>query len=207
MSRKLIIGLTGGIGSGKSTVAKILAEHGAAIIDSDRINRDQLARPEVMGELRSWWGDSIIKQVDGDDVVDRSRVGEIVFADDEQRQRLERLLHPRIEKQRKTLIRRLIGEPSVRMIVLDSPLLLEAGLGDECDAVVFVDADDDVRRQRVTQLRGWSETDWKSRENSQLALDKKRARSDYIVVNNSSDPAQLSAAVTELIKMLDCLAG
>lgn len=203
MSRKLIIGLTGGIGSGKSTVANILADLGAAIIDSDRINREQLAQPEVMDELRSWWGDSIVTTRDGRGVVDRRRVGEIVFADDAQRRRLEQLLHPRIEKQREALIREYENDPSVRLIVLDSPLLLEAGLGDECDAVVFVDTDDAVRRQRVTQHRGWSETDWKSRENSQFALDKKRARSDYIVVNNSSDPAQLRMAVTELLKSLN----
>lgn len=203
MSHKLIIGLTGGIGSGKSTVANILASMGAAIIDSDRINREQLAQSEVMDELRSWWGDSVITNASGGDVVDRGRVGEIVFADDEQRRRLEQLLHPRIEEQRKALIRQYQNDPSVRMIVLDSPLLLEAGLGDECDVVVFVDADDDVRRRRVTRHRGWSETDWKSRENSQFALDKKRARSDYIVVNNSSDHAQLRMAVTELLKSLN----
>lgn len=168
------------------------------MIDSDRINRAQLALPEVVDELRSWWGDSILQQTDGGRVVDRRRVAEIIFDAPDQRVRLERLLHPRIEKERERLIERYERDPDIKLIVLDAPLLLEAGLKPQCDAVVYVHADDEVRYARVRATRGWSESEWKRREKSQFALDKKRARSDHVIVNNSSDPAQLREAVAEL---------
>lgn len=198
LSRKLIIGLTGGIGSGKSTVARLLGEFGAAVIDSDALSRMQLAHPEVIDELRRWWGDSVITESESGPDVNRRRVSEIVFDDPAQRKKLERLIHPRIEKERHRLVQQYANDNNVKLIVFDSPLLLEAGLGTECDAVVYVHADDDVRRQRVTKDRGWTESEWRKREKSQMALDKKQATSDYMVVNNSSDTTQLRASVFEL---------
>jgi dephospho-CoA kinase len=170
---------------------------GAAVIDSDELNRAELSRPEVIRRLRLWWGDSVL---DNDGRVDRARVAEIVFHDPEQRIRLEQLLHPRIARERERLIETHQRDDAVVAIVLDTPLLVESNLVRRCDVVVFVDAEFEVRRERAVAHRGWSEEDWMRREKSQNALDKKRERADYVLVNNSSDLAQLCADVRTLFE-------
>lgn len=204
MKAKPIIGLSGGIGSGKSTVARLLAECGAAVIDSDELNRQELQSPEVIETLVSWWGEGVRRKEDGrgNSGLDKDRIAKIIFSDAEQRKRLEQFVHPRIARQRDRLIATYQLDPSVKLIVVDSPLLLESGTDRACDQVVFVDADDAVRLERVTGRRRWSAEDWKSREKSQIALDKKRSRADHVVVNNSSDLAQLRTAVSLLYRKL-----
>ena len=93
-------------------------------------------------------------------------------------------------------------DDAVRFIVLDSPLLVEARLDRICDAVVFVEASDAVRLQRVRETRGWSEAEWIQREKTQNALDKKRSRADHVVVNNSSDLDELRNTVLDLLSGL-----
>lgn len=204
LKRKPIIGLVGGIGSGKSTVARLLAECGAAVIDSDELNRQQLQSPEVIETLVSWWGEKVRRKEDGrgSSGLDKEQIARIIFKDAGQRRRLERFVHPRIGRERDRMIAAYEHDPTVGLIVVDSPLLLESGSDQSCDQVVFVDADDSVRLERVTQGRGWSAEDWKSREKSQIALDKKRSRADHVVVNNSSDLAQLRTAVQILYRKL-----
>jgi len=179
---KLIIGLAGGIGSGKSTVARILGECGAAVIDSDRINAEQLESPEVIDTLVAWYGPTVR---DSDGRIIRSELARIVFSDQEQRRRLEELLHPRIDRRRRELIEEYARDPAVRAVVMDSPLLFEAGLDRSCDTVIFVDAPLDRRRRRVGSSRGWAEDELDHREKLQKPLDIKRSRADHIVVNNS----------------------
>ena len=133
---KPVIGLAGGIGSGKSAAASILAELGAAIIDSDQLNHEELSRPEVVNELRRWWGDRVLRP---DGTVDRAAIREIVVADSSQRERLERLVHPRIARRSKERMRRLQRDRVCRAIVWDAPLLYEANLANQCDCVIFVD--------------------------------------------------------------------
>ena len=197
MQNKPIIGLAGGIGSGKTTVADLLGELGAAVISSDALNREQLADAEVRETLRQWWGEKVVRP---DGALDRSQIAGIIFEDQRQRRRLEDFLHPRIARERDRLIEAYGGDAAVRAIVLDSPLLVESHLDVMCDAVVFIDADDVVRRKRVTDGRGWTETEWRRREKTQNALDKKRERADYVLVNNSSDLALLRTQVEELLQ-------
>ncbi len=180
-------------------MAALLAERGAAVIDSDALNRAQLGMPEVVDTLTSWWGTSICGP---DGALDRERIAEKIFADESERRKLERFLHPRIAAHRERLIEAYQRDPAVGAIVLDSPLLQESGLWRRCDAVLFVDADDAVRRERVVQHRGWTEAEWRRRENSQFALDKKRSNADYVVVNNSWDLDELRLAVHELVARL-----
>lgn len=199
-TRKPVIGLTGGIGSGKSTAAAVFAEAGCAVINSDALNSAQLAKPEVIAELVSWWGDGILG---ADGQLNRKEIASVVFKDQDQRKRLEAYLHPRIARESQDLKARFQSDPSVRAIVLDSPLLLEAGLDAQCDAVIFVDADDQTRLLRVVQSRGWSEDQWRRREKSQFALDKKRGRADHVLANNSSDLDELRSSVDDILQSIE----
>lgn len=198
--RKPVIGIVGGIGSGKSLVAKVLRELGAAVIDSDRLAHAELNHPEVQAELRKWWGDAVF---DHSGLVDRRAVGRVVFRDPAELQRLERLLYPRIEAVRQRMMASLESDAAVRAFVLDAPKLYEAGLDRSCDAVVFVDADREVRLARLCESRGWSSDELQRRENLQDPLDSKRARADYVVSNNSS-PDDLRRQV---IRVFDLILG
>jgi dephospho-CoA kinase len=181
--RKPIIGLAGGIGSGKSTVAKILSELGAGVIDSDALARQELNSEEVKTALRRWWGDDVFLS-DGN--VARQMIAKIVFGDSSQRHRLEALLHPRISVRREVMISEFEKDPRIRMVVIDSPLLYETDLDLMCDAVIFVEASQEQRGARSEKERGWPDGEVNRREKLQLGLDTKRARADYICSNNSS---------------------
>lgn len=174
--------MAGGIGAGKSTVAAILAELGAGVIDSDRLAREELSDPMVADTVRQWWGPFVCH---ADGTVDRARVAQIVFGDPRERARLNGLIHPRVARRRDGLLEALEREPTVRAVVIDSPLLFETGLNGICDAVVFVEADRGVRWARVRADRGWSEEEFTHREKSQQSLDRKRERADYIVDSSS----------------------
>ncbi len=188
---KPIIGLAGGIGSGKSTVAGMMAEAGAAVISSDALNRTELESPEVRATLTGWWGDGILAP---DGRVDRQALRRRISADPNERARLEALMHPRIARLRQELMTRFLKDTDVKAVVLDSPLLFEAGLDEQCDAVVLVESDRAVRLERVRQSRGWTGEDLDRLEASQKGLDFKRDRADYRVVNNS-DPDDLRRQV------------
>lgn len=183
LRNKPVIGVTGGIGAGKSSVADAFGALGAAVIDSDRMAHAQLEQREVIDTLVDWWGDSILRPDGG---IDRRAVASIVFEDAEQLRRLEGLLYPRMDEVRRRMMAELETNADVTAIVLDTPKLYEAGLDSSCDAVVFVDADDATRASRVAAKRGWSRDELRRREKSMNALDKKRARADYVVTNLTS---------------------
>lgn len=197
----LVLGLAGGIGSGKSTVARLLAEAGVAVIESDHLNRQELACPEVVAKIVEWFGESVR---DEQGFVRREKLASIVFEDASARSRLEALLHPRIAARREVLIEQFMADPAIRAIALDSPLLLETGLDRRCDVVIFVEASDPDRCRRVQAERGWSPQQWQEREKLQEALDIKRSRADHIVTNNSGLD-ELRSQVKSLLSTL--LAG
>jgi len=195
-----VIGLAGGIGSGKSTVAAALAELGCLVIDSDQRSRAALDRPEVSSELVRWWGSAILAP---DGRVDRREVSRIVFTDPAERQRLEALVHPIVRQDRAAMIAE-AGSAGRRpvAVVIDAPLLFEAGLDRECDAVIFVDSPRSERLARVQASRGWDETELTRRELAQWPLADKQARSTHTLVNDG-DRLSLAAAAG---KMLDEIA-
>jgi dephospho-CoA kinase len=184
-SRPIVIGLAGGIGAGKSAVARTFAARGALVIDSDQEAKDALDRPEVRAELIRWWGDEVLGP---EGRIDRKKVSSIIFADPAQRQRLERLVHPLVRATRKEMIAR-TDQRTTPAVVVDAPLLYEAGLDQECDVVVFVDAPRELRLERVQRTRGWDEAELDRREKAQLPLEEKRARADYVIVNDSTPEA------------------
>jgi dephospho-CoA kinase len=186
-----VVGLAGGVGSGKSTVAKILEDLGAGVISSDRLSHEELNSDEIKTLLTHWWGDQIVAP---DGSVDRSRVSAIVFSDTSQRARLESVLHPRIAMRRSEILTDMQQDTRVTMVVIDSPLLFETNLDPMCDTVIFVDAGIEQRRERSEKARNWPDGELIRREKTQQPLDTKRARADYVCENNSS-PAALRKQV------------
>jgi dephospho-CoA kinase len=175
-----VIGLAGGIGAGKSTVAQAFARQGCFVIDSDARAKAALDRPDVRRQLVEWWGDSILSS---DGRVDRSKIAAIIFADPEQRRRLEQLVHPIVREDRATMIREALAA-GARAVVVDAPLLFEAGVDSECDTIVFVDAPREQRLERVQRTRQWDEQELARREASQLSVEEKRRRSGHVVENS-----------------------
>ncbi len=176
-----VIGLVGGIGAGKSQVARALEDLGFAVIDSDKEAKAALDRPEVRERLVKWWGDRVLEPTGR---VDRKRVAEIVFSDPAQRTRLEELVHPLVKLRRSELVARAMADGALGVVV-DAPLLLEAGVDQECDYVVFVDAPLEFREARV-RGRGWEAGELARREKAQLPLEEKRRRADITIVNDGS---------------------
>ena len=150
--RAKVIGLTGGIGAGKSAVARILHDLGCVVFDADEAVREILSNDlEVRNILISWWGSGIMND---EGKVDRRRVAQLVFVDDGERERLEGLLHPMVEKRRNQLWEDAGREAKqagrrIAAFVIDAPLLFEAGLDGKCDVVIFVDASEELRLNRV----------------------------------------------------------
>lgn len=200
----IVIGLTGGIASGKSHVAGLLAERGAVVLDADQHAREVADLPEVREALVERWGDSVL---DADGRLDRGAVAGRVFGADEasaaDRAFLERLIHPRVrERLREGLEQsRRAGVPAA---VLDVPLLIEAGWADECDAVLFVDTPEPIRQARAAE-RGWSADELARREAAQVPLPEKRAAADTVIP--AGEQASAARAVEALWKRLVGEAG
>lgn len=219
-----IIGLAGGIGSGKSHVAKVFAGLGSPrcmVIDSDRLAREALDRPEVRAQLVQWWGEGVLRDASdtgtsatggsgreaGSRVIDRAKVAAIVFDKPQERQRLEGLIHPLIRQSREEMIASALKtEAPPEFVLVDAPLLFETGLDRECDAVVFVDAPRSVRLDRVRSTRGWSEAELARREASQWSVDEKRSKAAHVVDNGPNAP-DLREQARSILRMIGEQAG
>lgn len=199
-TRTPVIGLIGGVASGKSFVARQFAGRGAAVIDADQIGHEVLRDPAVVEAARRQWGESILG---ADGQIDRRRLAAIVFAPPPagpiQLQRLEALTHPEIGRRMDRQIEQLqhAGWPA---IVLDAAVLVKAGWAGRCNRVVFVDAPPEVRLARAA-ARGWSPAEFARREAAQESLESKRRAADW-AIDNSGDPAATSAQVDLLWRQL-----
>lgn len=192
-NRAIVLGLVGGIGSGKSAVAKAFAAHGALVLDSDTQAKEALRREDVRRTLVSWWGTGVL---DAAGEIDRRKIADIVFRDPAERKKLEELVHPIVRASRASVLAEAAAK-GVDLAIIDAPLLLEAGVDRECDAVVFVDAPREQRLARV-KGRGWSEEELDRREAAQWSLEEKKRRSRF-VVHNDADLAALDRQVSDLI--------
>lgn len=192
--RPYILGIAGGIGAGKSAVARMLAEAGCAVSDSDGEARLVLDAPDVRATLRSWWGEGVLTP---EGLADRRAIGAIVFAEPSERRRLEALVHPRLHARRRDTIRQ-AAKDGREVVVVDAPLLFEAGVDRACDGVLFVDAPLEVREARVRAGRGWAPGELARREAQQMPIEEKRRRSVFRVVNDGSTEA-LRAQVREVL--------
>lgn len=202
---KPIIGIVGGIGSGKSFVADLFGELGCLVIKSDEQVYQAYRLPEVKQRLREWWGTEVFDSI-GE--VSRPAVAQRVFNDAQQRQRLEGLIHPIVTRLRNELMLGHANDAQVKAYVWDTPLLYEVGMDRECEAVVFVDAHRDLRVERLRRQRGWDAGELDRREKSQIPLDKKRELAQYRVVNTAdavSTRRQVEAVLSRiLVHKLEC---
>jgi len=195
MSPPVVVGIIGGVASGKSEVTRQLEALGALVIHADAIGHEVLREPDVIEALVARFGIEILNPENQQ--IDRSQVAARVFGHDhpmtENRRYLESVVHPRIRAKIRDMLERLHENPQLPMIVLDVPLLLESGWDSMCDRVLFVDAPDEVRWQRA-RLRGWSEHEFRDRERAQLAIEKKRESATDVIANAGS-LAELSRAI------------
>ena len=197
----LRVGLTGGIGSGKSEVSRRLAAHGAIVIDADLLAREVVAPgTDGLAEVAEVFGPEVLS---ADGYLDRPTLGARVFGDDEARRRLERIIHPLVRARAHEL--EAAAHPDA-VVVHDIPLLVETGQNDDFDVLVVVDAPDDVRVQRLASARGMSADEARSRIAAQATREDRLAAADHVVSNDKS-LATLDVSVARLWDVLQGQAG
>lgn len=194
-----LIGLTGGIASGKSTVAKILAELGAAIINADNLAREVVAPDqEAWREIVAAFGNEILQH---DRSLDRQKLRAIIFNNADARKQLEAIVHPRV----RALAERRIREHAAAgydVIVYEVPLLFEGNLQESLRPVVLVACEEQTQRRRLQQRDGLDQTAAQKHIDAQMTLEEKRRRADYVIENNGSleELRRQTQAVLEKIK-------
>lgn len=177
-----MIGLTGGIGAGKSTVAALLAEHGAVVIDTDRLARE-VVEPEgaAYGAVVRQFGPAVL---DDHGRIDRGRLADVAFADPAARADLNAIVHPAVEAEVRGRLRALEGRANV--VVLEVPLLVEAGWAPLVSTVVVVDCPEDVAVRRLVEGRGMVEADARRRVAAQASREVRLAAADVVIANDGT---------------------
>lgn len=188
----LSLGLTGGIGSGKSTVSGLLEDKGAVVVDADRIVRElQQPGEPVFDAMVAEFGDGIVA---ADGTLDRQAVAAIVFGDADALKRLNAIVHPAVGAAMAERLAALAETDSV--VILDIPLLVESGR-DDMAAIIVVDVDPEMAVQRLVEHRGFSEDDARARMGRQASREDRLAKAD-VVIDNSGDLDSLRAQVDDL---------
>ena len=187
----VILGVTGGIGSGKSTVAQKFASMGAILVDADKIASTLLGDRKIKESIVEEFGESVL---DGHGSVYRTYLAHAAFESKKNLEKLNKIMHPRIsaeiasqvEKVEKALAKKGKGNKNKEMIVIDAPLLFEAGLDKMCDATLYADTDLDTRLKRTEEQRGWTKDELERRENFQESPAKKKKKATFVVDNTKA---------------------
>ncbi|MHC4517437.1 MAG: dephospho-CoA kinase [Planctomycetota bacterium] len=188
---KPLIGIVGGIGAGKSTVAAEFAKLGCAVVDADAIAHQALQSDPVRDEIVRRFGPSVLGRSGR---IDRKELAAVAFAESEKLAALNKIIHPLVFQKTEELIAQHERDDSVKAVVLDMPLLMEVGWADRCDRVVFVDCTSEQRLDRARRTRSLTAQEVKIRENFQISLDTKQTLADNTIDNNSG----FSALVTQI---------
>lgn len=190
------VGLTGGVASGKSTVAAVLHELDAVVIDADQLARE-VVEPGTPGlaAVVEAFGPQVLAE---DGSLHRPALGAVVFADEVARRRLERILHPLIRARAAEIE---AAAPSGALVVHDIPLLVETGQGDAFDAVLVVDVPVETQVDRMVRERGWSLEDAQARVAAQASREQRLAAATY-VIDNTGTRDDLRERVTEVVDLL-----
>lgn len=173
---KLVIGLTGGVASGKNEVARILKEKGAEIIDADEIAKEVEEKREVKRRIVREFGGGILR----DGRIEHKKLGEIVFSDKRKLMRLNGIVHPPALKE----IRKRVRKSRKKVVVINAPLLLEAGMKDEVNKVIVVSCSKEKQLERM-EKRGFSREEAMKRINAQIPLKEKERKADFVIENNN----------------------
>ena len=191
---KPIIGILGGIGSGKSTVAAEFTKMGCAVIDADKIAHKALEDPGIKTKITDLFGRDIINP---SGKIDRKKLAGIVFENASQLTLLNEIIHPVVIEHIEQLIKEYKQQNHIKAIVLDIPLLIEIGWAKRCSRIIFVDSNEKLRLERAKKL-GYNKKQLKIREKYQISLDNKLKLADNIIENNSD----FSALVRQIADIL-----
>lgn len=198
----LLVGLTGSMGAGKSMVARLLREHGAYIIDADKICFE-LVQPDkpAWEEIRQFFGQEILL---GDRTINRSRLGKIVFQDLQKKTVLEQILHPKVVSEERRIYDEIRARDASAIVVIDAALLIESGNYRNMDKVVVVGCAEEVQVQRMLKRGIWSREEIVGRLKSQMRLEEKTKFAHYVIPNDST-VEHLKCLVDELFDELKLL--
>ena len=190
------VGLTGGIASGKSTVSSILRELGAVVIDADQIAREVVAKgtPGLAAVVAAFGPEMLTPEGE----LDRPRMGALVFGDELRRKELEAIVHPLVFERYAELE---AAAPADGIVVHDIPLLVESGRAEEFDAVIVVDAPEELQIERMVRDRGWTEDEARARIAAQATREQRRAVATYLI-ENTGTREDLRHTVTEVFERL-----
>lgn len=179
-----IIGITGGVASGKSTVARMFKRLGAKVIDADNICHKLLKSTKIKDEICKIWGD-VIKDNYGD--INRDKLAAIVFSNKENVEKLNLIIHPTVIRHIKKQIAKIKKEGTNSIIVIDAALLVETDLASICNTIIFVDTGIDIREERAQKTRHWQKMEITSREMLQISTEYKKQHAKFIINNNNSE--------------------
>ncbi|WP_295820306.1 dephospho-CoA kinase [uncultured Microbacterium sp.] len=194
-----LLALTGGIASGKSTIARLLAQHGAVIVDADAIVRElQAPGSPVLDQIAAAFGPGVIA---GDGNLDRAALGAVVFSDDDARRRLNALIHPAVAAESGRRFAAAFAADPDAVVVYDVPLLVEARADDPWDLIVVAHAPASLREERLVALRGLTLADARARLASQVDDDTRLAVAD-VIIETAGSLAETSAQVEALWRRL-----
>ncbi len=194
----ILVGLTGGVATGKSTVANMFKQCGAAVIDADELARN-IVKPDkpAWQEIVKLFGKEIL---DPDRTIDRHTLGAIIFRHTAKRRALERIIHPRVAQEQMRLTRQAARNNPNAVVIYDVPLLFEAGIDKRVDQTIVVTADRETQIARLKKRNGLTHADALRRIKSQMPLAEKRRRAHF-VIDGTSPPASLKKQVRKLYRV------